>query len=90
LTKEYERFAKKNEMKVFQVSSQNKEAVNDLFKQLVLLIISNMDEENLKNRADSIKLESNKQPTGNNGSNGYGYNLGSYFSRSSNSYYKCC
>lgn len=83
-----ERFAKKNEMKIFQVSSQNKELVDEMFQKLVLDIIESMDDENLKNRADSIKLDSKNAKAN---KSGLGFNLGSYFKKENNEgYYKCC
>jgi hypothetical protein len=75
-------------MKVFEVSSFNKEAVNEMFEKLVIDIINSMDEDNLKNRADSIKLQGSRNTAMTSNSN-FTMKFKSYFSRNRNGD-KCC
>jgi hypothetical protein len=75
-------------MKVFEVSSFNKETVNEMFEKLVLDIINSMDEDNLKNRADSIKLQGSRNTVMTSNSN-FSMKFRNYFSRNRNGD-KCC
>ena len=75
-------------MKIFQISAFNKEGIQEMFQSLVIDIINSMDEENLKNRASSIKLEPSKRNTNINFTE---FNLKSYFTKDTNgNYYKPC
>ena len=88
ISKEIEKFAKKNEMKMFEMCSFNREKVNELFENLVSDIINSMDEENLKNRADSIKLQGSRNTVMTSNSN-FTFKFKNYFSRNRNGD-KCC
>ena len=70
------------------MSAHKKDQVDKMFESLVLDIIESMDDDNLKNRADTIKLEV-KNVEENKG--GVGFKLGKYFKRNNyNTSHKCC
>jgi len=59
-----------------------------MFEKLVLDIINSMDEDNLKNRADSIKLQGSRNTVMTSNSN-FSMKFRNYFSRNRNGD-KCC